>query len=125
MALASMVCECESDLICDMAEYYHILDWRALPLRLAATLAAGLRDDSRVRMHFAGMRLPRETILAAASLDRLSVLVWAKTKDGERGRNRPRSLVQMLLGTEKADQYDAKDTIEEFEAARKRILEGG
>ena len=125
MILAGMVGKCESDLICDMAEYYHVLDWRVLPVRLAATLASGLRDDSRVHMHLSGMKLPRDIMLAAASLDRLSVLVWAKTKDGERGINKPRSLLNMLLGSEKSDQYDAKETAEEFEAARKRILEGG
>ncbi|MBO7722484.1 MAG: hypothetical protein J6S27_01735 [Thermoguttaceae bacterium] len=31
-----MVREDETALICDLAETYHILDWRALPLRTAA-----------------------------------------------------------------------------------------
>ena len=29
------------ELVCDMAENYHVLDWRALGLPLAATLAGG------------------------------------------------------------------------------------
>ena len=120
-----MVGRCESELICDFAEYYHVLDWRVLPVRLAATLASGLREDSRVHMHLSGMKVPRDIMLAAASVDRLSMLLWAKTKDGERGRNRPKSLLSLLIGNEKSDQYDAKETVEEFEAARKRILEGG
>ena len=35
------------ELVCDMAETYHVLDWRALGLPLAATLAGGLRETSR------------------------------------------------------------------------------
>ena len=33
----------EDELVCDFAETYHILDLRALPVPLAATLAWGLR----------------------------------------------------------------------------------
>ena len=36
--------------ICDMAEYYHIYDYRAYPARYIATLAAGLKPESRVCM---------------------------------------------------------------------------
>ena len=36
-------------LICDLAETYHVLDLTALPVPLLATLAAGLRGDSRIR----------------------------------------------------------------------------
>ena len=53
----------ESALICDFAETYHILDYRALPLKLAAVLACGLRDDSRIKMKLAGMKLNPETML--------------------------------------------------------------
>ncbi len=38
----------EDALICDFAETYHIYDYRSLPLRLVATLAAGLGDTSRI-----------------------------------------------------------------------------
>ena len=43
-----MIRKDEDALICDFAETYHIYDYRSLPLRLVATLAAGLRDTSRV-----------------------------------------------------------------------------
>ena len=42
------------ELICDFAEYYNVLDWRALPLPLAAVLAAGLPEGSRSVRRLAG-----------------------------------------------------------------------
>lgn len=43
-----MIRQDEDALICDFAETYHIYDYRSLPLRLVATLAAGLGDTSRI-----------------------------------------------------------------------------
>ena len=37
------------ELTCDMAETYGIFDIKRVPVRLLATLAVGLRDDSRVK----------------------------------------------------------------------------
>lgn len=45
-----MIRDDEDALICDFAETYHIYDYRSLPASLAATLAAGLRDTSRIAM---------------------------------------------------------------------------
>ena len=42
-------------LICDLAETYHIYDMRSLPLQTVATLSAGLRDDSRIKMKAGGV----------------------------------------------------------------------
>ena len=50
MALAGMIRDDEDALICDLAETYHIYDYRSLPVHLVATLAAGLRDTSRISM---------------------------------------------------------------------------
>ena len=48
MILADMVTEYPDELTCDMAETYGIFDIKRVPVRLLATLAVGLRDDSRV-----------------------------------------------------------------------------
>lgn len=125
--MASMVAKNESALICDFAETYHLFDYRALPLRTAATLAAGLHDDSRIKMAMTGQTVHRDTLLLAAAVDRLSLLVWAKTKDAERGANKPKSILGMLTQqteTQK-DKYETFETAEDFEAARKAILQGG
>lgn len=43
-----MILTDEDALICDLAETYHVLDYRALPLKTAAALASGLRADARI-----------------------------------------------------------------------------
>lgn len=124
MALAGMVKLYESDLICDLAETYHILNYRALPLRLVAVLACGLREDSRVLMRISGARVQSDVMLMASAVDRLSLLVWFQTKDGQRGRNRPQSLLTTLAG-DKKQSIESFDSAEEFDAARARILSKG
>lgn len=47
-------------LICDLAETYRVLDYRALPVELLATLAAGLRQDARIWQKIAALREERE-----------------------------------------------------------------
>ena len=74
----------EDALVCDMAETYHIFDYRALPLFLAARLACGLRENSRSKMRLAGNRIELRDALLAAILDRVSFLAWAQTRDGQK-----------------------------------------
>lgn len=115
MALAGMIAADRDALICDLAETYGILDYRALPARLLATLAVGLRADSRIKMLLGGVKAPADTLLAAAMVDRLSLLVWARTKDAPKGRNRPRSILSEICG-ENRDSV-AFPTAQAFEAA--------
>lgn len=105
-----------------MAETYHILDIRSLPVRLLATLAAGLREGSRCSMALSETDVPSATLLSAAAVDRLGLLVWMLSEDGQSGKNRPASLVQALTGkgedTQSDEgQYMTFDTAEEFDAA--------
>lgn len=119
-----MLSTSEDNLICDFAETYGILDYKALPVSLVATLAAGLRDDSRCKMALSDTRVKTEHILLAAIVDRLSILLWSQSKDARHGRNRPKSIVQTILSSGKADSsVIAFDTAEDFEAARQRIVE--
>lgn len=88
-----------------------------------ATLAAGLREESRSAMSLSGMRvLPRDLLMAAA-VDRLSLLVWSKTKDAKKGRKKPKSIVEALTKEEKKEVI-VFDSAESFEEARKRIIHG-
>lgn len=91
----------EDALICDFAETYQILDYRRLPVQLAASLAVGLKPDSRMKMRMAGMKVPLDSILLAAIVDRLSLLVWAQTKDASMGRNKPQSLLADFVSPQK------------------------
>lgn len=126
MILAGMVRTDETALICDLAETYGVLDWRALPLKTAAALASGLRDDSRIKMKISGMPADRMTLLTAIIADRLAFLAWAQTKDGQKGRNRPESIFAKLMHTDRKpeNEYAVFRSPEEFEEARRRALEG-
>lgn len=119
-----MIATDEQALICDLAETYHIYDYKSLPLSKVATFSVGLRENSRVKMKINNMKYSLETILLASAVDRLSILIWAKTKDGERGVNRPESIVAQLLDEKEEKKITAFNTPDEFENAWKKIIEG-
>lgn len=125
MFLAGVIAADEDALICDLAQTYGILRYRDHPARLVATLTAGLRDDSRVKMRLAGTKVPLDTLLLAASADRLTWLSWAQTEQARSGTGQPNSILETLLektgGT--GGPVLAFDTGEDFEAARDRILQ--
>lgn len=109
-------------LVCDLAETYGIFDMGALPVNLLATLSSGLRADSRIRMRMSGSDVTQMELLTAAAVDRLSMLLWAKTEDGRNGINRPRSLVKIMTGQKQEEVSSAGfNTAEEYEAEWKRI----
>lgn len=113
-----MISEDEDALICDLAETYRIFDYRALPVRMLATLCCGLRENSRIKMKLLGMKVPMEIMLLADAVDKLSFLAWTRTKDAQEGRNRPKSIVGMLTGKKEENDIIAFDTAEEFELAK-------
>lgn len=96
-----MLSEDEDALICDLAETYCIFDYRALPPSRVAVLAVGLGDNSRIKSKMSGQKIPTETMLLAAVLDKLSVLVWMQTKDGQHNRNYPPSILSELMSDKK------------------------
>ena len=73
----------ESALICDLAETYGVLNYRALPVKLLATLCAGLRDDSRIKMICSGIRATPLEWMVAHAADNLSLLRWGRTEGEE------------------------------------------
>lgn len=126
MGLALMLRRHREALECDLAETYGLFDLRMLPARKLATLAMGLRESSRVMMALSGRRATASEMLAAAAVDRLSLLVWSKTKDAQKGRNRPESILAGLTGRTDAKReiYAAEDA-EEFERRRAAIMKAG
>ncbi len=89
-----------------------------MPPRLAATLYAGLPEESRTRRRLANTHAGPETALLAVIADRLGALLWMLA--GAKGRQ-PESIFE-ALGPER--ERGGFDTPEEFEAARERILRG-
>lgn len=58
-------------LTCDMAETYGVFDIKRLPASLAATLAVGLRDDSRVKRAKSERTVDDQTMMLAIIVDLL------------------------------------------------------
>lgn len=127
MTLASMINFDEDALICDLAETYQIYDYRSLPLKLVATLSAGLRDDSRIKLSAAGYTASQDTILLATIADRVEAFRYGFSRDAAKGINQPPSIVSAILGEESKKKKQSGlvtfRTPEEFEAAM-AIFEG-
>ena len=118
----------EDALICDLAETYQIYDYRQLPPKMVAVFSYGLKEDSRIKMKLSGQTVPSDTLLLASMVDKLNTLVWFKTKDGQKGKNMPPSIVSILTGQEKSDVN--KDMVvfnsgEDFINRRKMLLQMG
>lgn len=105
-------------LICDMAETYGIYDLRSLPVNVIATLAAGLRDDSRIRLKLSGGKLQRADVVLAMIYDALRD-IFAREKTEHR-------YADYLLGLEETGTKELKgyESPNKFEEARRRILGG-
>lgn len=98
MALAGMIKLDVDALECDFAETYHIYDFRALPARRAALYAAGLRDNSRIKMRISESAVPFEELIWASVTDKLSVIISLLT-----GGDKPNLLVDQILGPGEKD----------------------
>lgn len=108
-----------------MAETYHVLNWRELPLSTAAVLAIGLHPDSRTFRKLRGEKQTQDMLLKAAILDQLRILTWQNTRDAEKGRNRPESVLKLMTEERKEKQrVTAFRSPEDFERRRLAIIKG-
>lgn len=109
-------------LICDLAETYKIYDYKALPISLVATLAAGLRKDSRVKMEMSKQKLTYTEQMLALIFDALQFIHY---KQGhKKGQQRPKSLFESLMKKEEKEELMSFDTIEDFERWRNSKIKG-
>lgn len=117
-------------MICDLAQTYHVYDYKALPVPLLVTLFCGLGPDSRIARKAAGLPVSLSLLVHAAILDKLASLVHVYEK---KGSPEPRSLLAVLMGVDKgadkgmnADAVKAEsfDSVADYEAARRALLEG-
>ena len=111
----------ENALICDFAETYGVMDWRSLPVRQAATLAASLRSDARIVQKMSGMRISVTDMVQAYMADRIAFIAWSKTKDAQHNTGRPPSILKLLLETNE-NEYTGFDTPEDFDAWRAKMI---
>lgn len=114
-----MLAHHKNELICDLAEYYNILDYRRVPGRTLGTLAVGLRADSRIGMIREGIKASPETIVLAKVYD---VLTQVFSKKGEK----PKPLLNELLVEQKKNEKKpmAYKSGADFEAAWEKINKG-
>lgn len=110
----------EEALICDLAETYNIFDYKKLALNKLAILACGLRDDSRIKLKMSENMLSPNQFLLAGIQDRLSLLVYSKTKDAEKGKNYPKLILDNF-----ENKIDSFSSGEDFMKERERIMKEG
>ena len=68
---------------------------------MAAIYAKGLRENARIKMKLAGVKVTLEDMLLASIADHTKLLTWMQTEDARKGRNRPKMILPRLLGEER------------------------
>lgn len=117
----------EEALICDLAETYHIYDYKQLTAQQVAVFSCGLRENSRIKMKHNDQVIPFETVLLAGMHDNLSLLLWSKTEAAQKGKNKPKLVLEALRPkTGKKKEVVSFTSGEDFEKAWKALSgEGG
>lgn len=113
----------EDEIICDMAETYNVYDIGGLPLDVVARLVFGLGANSRLQLKLAGQKHTNEEMILALIYDRLSEIAWSRCKSGT---PKPKSLYESMTGKEQTKKRKNVlfSSIDEFEEARRKIIEG-
>lgn len=116
-----MIAVDEDALTCDLMETYHLSGWQNMDANFVATLAIGLRDDSRIKRKMTGAKLTIDQSLLALLLDALRINNWMHTKDAQHKRNIPESIYKRLTEEKEAKKDELRhfDSVEEFEAWHK------
>lgn len=109
---------------CDFAETYRIYNYKEIPCKMAAIYAKGLKENARIKMKLAGVKVTLEDMLLASIADHTKLLTWMQTEDARKGRNRPKTILPRLLGEEER-KIISFETGEEFEKEWKRLTEKG
>jgi len=113
----------EDALMCDLAETYHIYDYRQLPLKTVAVFSVGLKNNSRIKMKMSNQPVDLDVLLLAGISDKLSYWLWSQSKDGQKGVNKPASLVDTIMNTQpKEKNVIAFTSGEDFVNKRNELL---
>ena len=110
----------EAALICDLAETYHIYDYRSLPVQTVATLSAGLRDNSRIKMAAADVAVTQDTLLLATIADLVDAVIYMFADESSKRSYKRLNAVSAVLGEEQKENKSGVKgfaTVEELEAA--------
>lgn len=107
--------------ICDLAETYHLLDYKSVPVELLATLCAGLHDDSRIKMKISGLKRIAPSFAFVHMADALTVILHSMTGS----KKKPKLYEEIMVDKRAKKKTTGFSTIEEFEKARQRFLTNG
>lgn len=114
MILSKLLTIGEDEIICDLAETYHIYDYKQMPPFMVAIFVCGLKDTSRIKMKYLNTDVGIDRLMMAHAVDSLNFIAWSKTKNAKDGINRPKKFVDVLLGKTNNDKVKKFRTGEEF-----------
>lgn len=107
-------------MICDLAETYHILDYKAIKPNLLATLVLGLNQDSRVMRKMRHEKLTFHDSMLALIFDCLQIIAF---KQGhKKGAKRPESLFKKLTTPEVKEELMTFSSPEDYWRWRKEHI---
>ena len=105
----------EDALICDLAETYQVLDYKALPPQLVAVLSLGLREDSRIIMKMQGVVGGQKDRLLAMVNDNLANILYVL--GAKKGSKPPKSILDTFFIDDTEDKDEGFDSLEDFQKA--------
>lgn len=118
MFLAKLLGDSEDMLICDFAQFYHVLDYKGLPPQLAATLAMGLPEESRIKRKLTGVNVTLDQMLMSMILDDFNAFLWSRKR---RKGPKPKQVFKLLTEPKKPkEELMAFSTPEAYETWRAR-----
>lgn len=91
---------------------------------MLATLVCGLRKGSRLKMALAKCEYEFGELLLGRLVDEAAFIAWTKTEDAHKGRHRPESILNQMLGKAPSKTIKSFKSPAEFEAARRKALGG-
>jgi hypothetical protein len=114
-----MIAKDEEALICDLAETYHVLDYKALPVKLVAILANGLGNKSRIKKKLANIKVSIEEMMMASIADNLSIIQKSLS-----GHKEKLFLFTEYFGESLPENQKGFNSVQEFEETRKKLMKG-
>lgn len=76
-------------------------------------------------MKLSGNPLQTEKLLLANIADSLNFIAWSKTKDAQKNKNKPKSILKELINSKKDKEIKGFKTGNEFDRARRELLRRG
>lgn len=119
--LARILSGYKSELICDMAQYYHIYNLVDYRIGYIATLACGLPPESRTQMALHGQTLNPLMTFLATIIDQNNLLLWQN--GGGKGA-KPESVMETLKKAKEKEAVPKFSKGTDFLAYRNKYMKG-